>query len=407
MAREGEAGVLVADPRSGGGQRDDGLMERHDDGFRADVEDADDDGMMDHLSDPGVYFQQETANELALSQAMRWGSPDDDVANKSNYSHTTPVSPTAGDLDRDGSPSRERGEAEAEMAREEAEKSAFLSDASVENVALWSRSRTTMEHDDYDRLFDAHGGLHPGGDRGKMRAEGDEDEGEEGEDGGKFGEGGNEGFGYRDGTGADGFDADEDYDNGNDNENDDVMGFQFWRTSLQQDGSADGQHADDAESARVAEYGTMWHNMTGHLENMKDDWAEAQAVAEGEAGARTRRKTTTMRGARRPRTPTRRCCWTTCSWGCRGRCPCCRGTRRRRRKRRRRLRGMRGRRSARHGRKCTSVQRGRKRKGLVGERSRFLWAHPPSMPEARMAFRSGTLPPPPPKRTLARGFCSQ
>ncbi|CAI6008586.1 unnamed protein product [Closterium sp. NIES-65] len=261
-------------------------MERHDEGFHADVEDADDDGMMDHLSDPGVYFQQETANEVALSQAMRWCNPDDDVANKSNYSHTTPVSPTAGDLD--GSPGENRGD--AVLAREEAEKRTSLSDASVENVALWSRSRTTMEHDDYAHMFDAHGGLQPDGDRGKIRADGDGgDEGGEREERERLEEDRDEACGYRDGTGADRFGADGDYDDDDDNDNrhgnDDVMGFQFWRTSLPQDGSADGQHADDAESAHAAEYGTMWHNMTGHLENMKDDWAEAQAVAEGEAGS--------------------------------------------------------------------------------------------------------------------------
>ncbi|CAI5487338.1 unnamed protein product [Closterium sp. Naga37s-1] len=286
MASGGEAGVAVADPRSGGGQRDDERMERHDEAFHADVEEADDDGMMDHLSDPGVYFQQETANEAALSQAMRWCNPDDDVANKSNYSHTTPVSPTAGDLD--GSPGEDRGD--AELAREEAEKRTSLSDASVENVALWSRSRTTMEHDDYAHMFDAHGGLQPDGDRGKIRADGDGgDEGGEREERERFEEDRDEACGYRDGTGADRFGADGDYDDDDDNDNrhgnDDVMGFQFWRTSLPQDGSADGQHADDAESAHAAEYGTMWHNMTGHLENMKDDWAEAQAVAEGEAGS--------------------------------------------------------------------------------------------------------------------------
>ncbi|CAI5468942.1 unnamed protein product [Closterium sp. Yama58-4] len=273
MASGGGGGVAVTDPRSGGEQRDDERMERHDEAFHADVEEADDDGVMDHLSDPGVYFQQETANDVALSQAMRWCNPDDDVANKSNYSHTTPVSPIAGDLD--GSP--EEGRGDAEMACEEAEKRASLSDASVENVALWSRSRTTMEHDDYDRIFDAHGGLQPNGDRGKMLEGGDG--GDEGGERGKFEEG-------RD---VDRFGADGDYYNDDDDDNrhanDDVMGFQFWRTSLPQDGSADGQHADDAESAHAAEYGTMWHNMTGHLENMKDDWAEAQAVAEGEAGS--------------------------------------------------------------------------------------------------------------------------
>ncbi|CAI7822343.1 unnamed protein product [Closterium sp. NIES-54] len=278
--------VAVADPRIVGGHQDDERMERHDEAFHADVEEAEDDGMMDHLSDPGVYFQQESANDAALSQAMRWCNPDDDVANKSNYSHTTPVSPTAGDLD--GCPGEGRGD--AEMAHEEAEKRTSLSDASVENVALWSRSRTTMEHDEYAHMFEAHGGLQPGGDRGKMRADGDaEDEGEERDERGKSEEGRDDACGYRDWTGADRFGVDGDYDEDDDNDNrhgsDDVMGFQFWRTSLPQDGSADGQHADDAESAHAAEYGTMWHNMTGHLENMKDDWAEAQAVAEGEAGS--------------------------------------------------------------------------------------------------------------------------
>ncbi|CAI7849882.1 unnamed protein product, partial [Closterium sp. NIES-53] len=286
MASGGEVEVAVADPRIVGGHQDDERMERHDEAFHADVEEAEDDGMMDHLSDPGVYFQQESANDAALSQAMRWCNPDDDVANKSNYSHTTPVSPTAGDLD--GCPGEGRGD--AEMAHEEAEKRTSLSDASVENVALWSRSRTTMEHDEYAHMFEAHGGLQPGGDRGKMRADGDaEDEGEERDERGKSEEGRDDACGYRDWTGADRFGVDGDYDEDDDNDNrhgsDDVMGFQFWRTSLPQDGSADGQHADDAESAHAAEYGTMWHNMTGHLENMKDDWAEAQAVAEGEAGS--------------------------------------------------------------------------------------------------------------------------
>ena len=60
-----------------------------------------------------------------------------------------------------------------------------------------------------------------------------------------------------------------------------TRGFQFWRAAMQSkslDGHGDEEGRDgEGQGWQDGMYGSMWQNMTGHLETMKDDWAETQA----------------------------------------------------------------------------------------------------------------------------------